>query len=118
MSIRTDAAPVVVRHDQHMAVFHDSVTRPRTGFAYLDEPRGVLAFAHRGGAFHPEIEGLENTLAAFRHAVALGYRYLETDVHATRDGVLLAFHDARPGPGHRPGRRNRRPDRTARCRGR
>ena len=69
-----------------------------TGFAYLDEvagdPGGVLAFAHRGGAYHPEIEGLENTLAAFKHAVALGYDYLETDVHVTRDGVLLAFHDA------------------------
>jgi glycerophosphoryl diester phosphodiesterase len=73
------------------------VTRPRTGFPFLDtgldQPGSVLAFAHRGGAFHPEIEGLENTLAAFRHAVELGYRYLETDVHATRDGVLLAFHD-------------------------
>jgi glycerophosphoryl diester phosphodiesterase len=69
------------------------VTRPRTGFPYLDEPRGVLAFAHRGGAFHPAIEGLENSLAAFRHAVELGYRYLETDVHVTRDGVLMAFHD-------------------------
>lgn len=56
--------------------------------------RPVLAFAHRGGAYHPEIEGLENTLAAFEHAVALGYRHLETDVHVTRDGVLLAFHDA------------------------
>lgn len=55
--------------------------------------RPVLAFAHRGGAYHPEIEGLENTLAAFRHAVALGYTHLETDVHVTRDGVLLAFHD-------------------------
>jgi len=53
----------------------------------------VLAFAHRGGAYHPEIEGLENTLAAFRHAVGLGYTHLETDVHVTRDGVLLAFHD-------------------------
>nr|WP_218849326.1 glycerophosphodiester phosphodiesterase [Nocardioides perillae] len=52
-----------------------------------------MAFAHRGGAFHPEIEGLENTLAAFRHAVELGYSHLETDVHVTRDGHLLAFHD-------------------------
>jgi glycerophosphoryl diester phosphodiesterase len=73
------------------------VTTPRTGRAYLDEaleqPGAVLALAHRGGAYHPEIEGLENTLAAFRHAAALGYRYLETDVHVTADGVLLAFHD-------------------------
>lgn len=60
--------------------------------SYLQDGR-VLAFAHRGGAYHPEIEGLENTLTAFRHAVALGYDYLETDVHTTRDGVLLAFHD-------------------------
>ncbi|TIC86665.1 glycerophosphodiester phosphodiesterase [Nocardioides sp. GY 10127] len=51
--------------------------------------------AHRGGARHPEVEGLENTRTAFAHAVALGYDYLETDVHATRDGVLLAFHDDR-----------------------
>jgi glycerophosphoryl diester phosphodiesterase len=53
----------------------------------------TIAFAHRGGAYHPEIEGLENTLEAFRHAVHLGYRHLETDVHVTSDGVLLAFHD-------------------------
>jgi glycerophosphoryl diester phosphodiesterase len=74
------------------------VTSPTTGFAYLDEALtgsgAVLAFAHRGGAYHPEIEGLENTLAAFKHAVALGFDYLETDVHVTADGVLLAFHDA------------------------
>ena len=85
---------------QHLRVTVDTarVTRPRTGLPFLDDgldrPGAVLAFAHRGGAFHPEIEGLENTRAAFAHAVALGYRYLETDVHATRDGVLLAFHDA------------------------
>jgi len=74
------------------------VTRPRTGYPYLDvicdQPQAVLAFAHRGGAYHPEIEGLENTMVAFRHAVDLGYTYLETDVHATRDGGLFAFHDA------------------------
>lgn len=69
------------------------MSRPLTGFRYLDEPAGVIAFAHRGGAQHPELLGLENTLAAFAHAVELGYTYLETDVHATSDGVLLAFHD-------------------------
>jgi len=74
------------------------VTRPRTGYSYLDavheQPGSVLAFAHRGGAYHPEVEGLENTMTAFRHAVDLGYTYLETDVHATRDGGLFAFHDS------------------------
>ena len=72
-------------------------TSPVTGFAYLDsvldQPGSVIAMAHRGGALHPEIPGAENTLHAFRHAAALGYHYLETDVHATSDGVLLAFHD-------------------------
>lgn len=75
------------------------MTSPRTGFGYLDavleQPGTVLAFAHRGGALHPDATGLENTRAAFRSAAALGYDYLETDVHATSDGVLLAFHDAR-----------------------
>lgn len=72
-------------------------SRPHTGWAYLDAvldtPGAVVAMAHRGGALHPEIPGLENTMYAFAHAVALGYEYLETDVHASRDGVLLAFHD-------------------------
>jgi glycerophosphoryl diester phosphodiesterase len=66
----------------------------RTGFPFLDEGGPVLAFAHRGGARHPDLLGRENTMAAFTHATSLGYRYLETDVHLTSDGVLVAFHDA------------------------
>jgi glycerophosphoryl diester phosphodiesterase len=60
-------------------------------FAFFDVP--FTAFAHRGGATYVPNLYRENSLHAFKEAVALGYRYLETDVHATRDGVLLAFHD-------------------------
>jgi glycerophosphoryl diester phosphodiesterase len=60
-------------------------------YAYFDVP--FTAFAHRGGATYEPNLHRENSLHAFKEAVALGYRYLETDVHATRDGVLLAFHD-------------------------
>jgi glycerophosphoryl diester phosphodiesterase len=59
-------------------------------FAFLDH-QGPIVMAHRGFS----LDGLENSLAAFSAAIDLGLDYLETDVHATRDGVLLAFHDDR-----------------------
>ncbi len=58
-------------------------------FPFLDHA-GPIAFAHRGGSHG----GVENTKAAFADSIAHGFRYLETDVHATRDGVLVAFHDS------------------------
>jgi glycerophosphoryl diester phosphodiesterase len=59
---------------------------------FLDGPF-PRAFAHRGWHLG-ELAGMENSLAAFRSAAAEGYRYLETDVRATRDGVVVVIHDA------------------------
>ena len=63
-------------------------------FAFFQNEGMPLAFAHRGGTLLAGNAGIENSMAAFGNAVRLGYRYLETDVHATRDGAVVAFHDA------------------------
>ncbi|KAL8864578.1 MAG: hypothetical protein Q9198_009775 [Flavoplaca austrocitrina] len=48
------------------------------------------AIAHRGyRAQHPE-----NTMAAFRGAVEAGVHAIETDVHLTKDGIVVLSHDA------------------------
>ena len=45
--------------------------------------------AHRGLA----LEAPENTLLAFAKAIALGITHVETDVHASADGVAMISHD-------------------------
>jgi glycerophosphoryl diester phosphodiesterase len=45
--------------------------------------------AHRGGAHLAP----ENTLAAFRNALALSIDAIELDVHMSRDGYVVVFHD-------------------------
>lgn len=59
---------------------------------YLADPP-PRAFAHRGWHLG-ELAGMENSLPAFRQAATEGYRYIETDVHATADGVVVVHHDA------------------------
>jgi len=53
----------------------------------LHEP--VIRFAHRGS----RVLWPENTMVAFQGAVDLGYRYIETDLHVSRDGKVVIFHD-------------------------
>jgi len=49
----------------------------------------MLVIAHRGASGHAP----ENTLAAFRRAVALGASFIETDLHLSRDAHFVAIHD-------------------------
>lgn len=55
---------------------------------YFELPRPRI-LAHRGLA----LDAPENTLLAFAHALAAGAAYLETDVHASSDGVAVISHD-------------------------
>ncbi|MFR9728413.1 glycerophosphodiester phosphodiesterase family protein [Saccharopolyspora sp. MS10] len=58
---------------------------------FLSGPR-PRAIAHRGWHLG-DLHDMENSLSAMARARAEGYRYLETDVHATADGVVVLSHD-------------------------
>ena len=57
----------------------------------------LKTFAHRGGMAHAP----QNTLEAFRRAMAHGATGVETDAFLTRDGVVVLAHD--PVVARRPG---------------
>ena len=56
--------------------------------------RAPFAVAHRGGA----AEAPENTLKAFRRAIAAGFAFIECDVRALADGTPVVVHDASVRP--------------------
>jgi glycerophosphoryl diester phosphodiesterase len=61
-------------------------TRPATDARPVT---GVVIVAHRGvAAGYPE-----NTLAAFRGSVSLGFRAIEIDLRATADGHIVIMHN-------------------------
>ena len=49
----------------------------------------MLIIAHRGASAYFK----ENTIAAFKGALALGAKYFETDVQFSKDGQLVIYHD-------------------------
>jgi glycerophosphoryl diester phosphodiesterase len=53
-------------------------------------PRPTLLAAHRGGS----LLSPENSLLAFKNALALGADFIEFDVHLSRDGEVMVIHDA------------------------
>jgi glycerophosphoryl diester phosphodiesterase len=56
--------------------------------------RAPQVIAHRGGAMNRP----ENTIPAFRHAMALGVEILEFDMEMTADGQIVVYHDANINP--------------------
>lgn len=50
----------------------------------------VLPIAHRGAsAYAPE-----NTISAIKEAIEVGSKFIEIDVHMTKDGEVVAIHDS------------------------
>jgi glycerophosphoryl diester phosphodiesterase len=77
---------------------HDSIRYEEIGVTKPDttparspwfEPALPRLLAHRGLA----VDAPENTLLAFVKALAAGATYLETDVHASKDGIAVLSHD-------------------------
>ena len=61
---------------------------PQAGEGYFS-PAPPRVLAHRGLA----VDAPENTLLAFAKAIAIGVTHVETDVHASADGVAMISHD-------------------------
>jgi glycerophosphoryl diester phosphodiesterase len=59
------------------------------GTTPLTRPTAPEVIAHRGASGSAP----ENTMAAFKKALALGVKVIETDVHLSKDGAIVVMHD-------------------------
>jgi glycerophosphoryl diester phosphodiesterase len=56
---------------------------------FIGDDSMVINYAHRGASgYYPE-----NTMLSFEKALGMGCTGIETDVHMTKDGVLILMHD-------------------------
>jgi glycerophosphoryl diester phosphodiesterase len=69
------------------------IAAPGAGRALSRPVAGLFLYAHRGAS----ADAPENTLAAFRRAIAAGADGVELDVHLSADGVPMVIHDATLG---------------------
>jgi len=56
----------------------------------LGKLKSIVHISHRGGS----IEAPENTMDAFRNADSAGTDMIELDLHLTKDGEVVVFHDS------------------------
>ncbi|MBN2651867.1 MAG: hypothetical protein JXR63_05740 [Spirochaetales bacterium] len=61
------------------------------GYYHSILDRDFTVLAHRGGLYD---DAVENTYESFKNAVDIGVDIIETDLHLTSDGVVVAFHDS------------------------
>ncbi|HLN62255.1 MAG TPA: glycerophosphodiester phosphodiesterase [Symbiobacteriaceae bacterium] len=71
-----------------LAVVRMMTVEPRTPKPYL-EGRLPTVLAHQGASGHAP----SNTLESFRLGMEMGADVIETDVHMTRDGIIVTSHD-------------------------
>jgi glycerophosphoryl diester phosphodiesterase len=71
-----------------LLLYHFFIWKPLdTSVLYKNYP--CLLFGHRGAPLHEP----ENTIPSFQRAITDGCNAIELDVHRTRDGHLVVFHD-------------------------
>ncbi len=71
------ALPALAQHSAHPALPHSK--------------HKTVVIAHRGN----HVSAPENTLASTREAISCGADYVEVDLRTTKDGHLVALHDAK-----------------------
>lgn len=76
--------PAVLAYDKGLRAL-----RRKCSVIVMEDYPFVLAIAHRGASGYAP----ENTVAAFRRAIALGVTFIETDLQLTRDAHFVALHD-------------------------